>query len=110
MCREHSHHVAEDQKKKEGEQVPQAWPESHHPVGGGCEEAGGQHTHGNQIKQDCSCEIRWSAVYPTCPLPADISGLTSSPLTLMQDCGFEVFTECKIHIMQTATAHSEQQT
>ena len=68
--RQGSHHVTEDQKKKEGEQVPQAWPKSYHPVSGGCKEARGQDTHGNQIKQNCGCEIGWSAVHPTCSLPA----------------------------------------
>ena len=65
-----SHHVTEDQKKKEGEQMPQAWPESHHPVSGGCKEAGRQDPHGNQIKQNSRCEIGWSSIHPTCPLPA----------------------------------------
>ncbi len=65
-----THHVAEHQKKKEGEQVPHARPKANHPVGGGGEEARRQHPHGNEIKQHRGCEVGWGAVHSTRTFPA----------------------------------------
>ncbi|KAA6425391.1 MAG: hypothetical protein FRX49_04884 [Trebouxia sp. A1-2] len=65
-----THRVAEHQKKKEGEQVPCAWPEADHPVGGGSEEARRQHPHGDEIKQHCGREVCRSAIHATGPFPA----------------------------------------
>ena len=65
-----THHVAEHQKKKEGEQVPHARAEADHPVGGSSEEARWQHSHGDQVKQHCGCEVGRGAVHPARPLPA----------------------------------------
>ena len=65
-----THHVAEHQKKKEGEQVPHARPEANHPVGGGGEQARRQHPHGDEIKQHRGCEVSWSAIHSTCTFPA----------------------------------------
>ena len=64
-----AYHVAEHQKKEESKQVPHAWVEANHPVGGGSEEARWQHTHRDEVKQNCGCEVSRCAVYSTGPLP-----------------------------------------
>ena len=58
--------------------MPQARPESHHPVSGGSEEAGRQDSHGDEVKQHCGCEISWSAVHSACSLPADNNQIEDS--------------------------------
>ena len=72
------HHIAEHQKKKEGEEMPKTRPESHHPVCGSGEEARGQDPHWDQVEQDSGCEVSRSAVHATASLPARMRSFIAS--------------------------------